>query len=195
MSEALSRTSPMLVIISGVPGTGKSTLAGLLRQHLGWPVFDRDRFKEAMFDASGIAIDALTQGQSRELGSMAESAMIVAASEVIGAGHSCIVESFFRPEASGSGLGRLVSGSTARQVHCVTPAEVSIARYRTRFERGGRHPVHLDHLEASDRQAEPLPRSALQPVPLAIPLLNVETHRGYAPSLDDIVRFCCGETP
>lgn len=180
---------PILVIVSGVPGTGKSTLTRYLRQVLGWPAFNLDPIKEILFDASTLPVTALTPPMSHQLGTMAEAAMVAMATEVIHAGRPCIVESFFRPEAAGA-LRHVVAVSNARQVHCVTPAAVSIARYRERFERGERHPVHLDGQEAAARSADPLPADALLPVPLGIPLLTVETEAGYLPSLEAIVRFC-----
>lgn len=188
--DSLSR--PNLVIITGVPGTGKSTLARTLSLRLAWRVFHHDDIKERLYDASGIAIADLNQETSRHFGAMAEAAVLAAAGETLRAGFPCIIESFFRPESPPPALALLVRESSATQVHCVTPAAVSIARYRARHERGERHPVHLDQIEASERASDPLPDSALTPVPLGIPVLTVDTQSGYTPGLHDIVAFCTG---
>lgn len=183
---------PTLVIVSGAPGTGKSTLTRHLRECLGWPVLNLDHFKETLFDASGMRVEELTRSVSRQLGAMAEAAMLEAASELLQSRVSCIVESFFWPEPA-QRLRPIAALGHARQIHCVTPAAVSIARYRERFERGERHPVHLDWQEAEHRATEPLPDEALQPVPLGVPVLTVRTEAGYVPSLDAIVHFCTAE--
>jgi predicted kinase len=185
---------PILVIVSGVPGTGKTTLTRSLRESTGWPVFNHDRIKETLFDAAGWQVHNLTQRVSRQLGTMAEQVMLAMAAELLRSGTPCIIESFFRPEAATPLQDVVVLGNT-RQVHCATPAAVSIERYRKRFERGERHPVHMDGLEAAERAADPLPEAALRPVPLGVPVLPVVTATGYAPSLDAIVRFCTMEFP
>src|SRR6266550_1547389 len=46
-----------LVVFSGLPGTGKSTLAEAAGRTLGWPVFAKDRLEAALW-RSGIARDA-----------------------------------------------------------------------------------------------------------------------------------------
>jgi predicted kinase len=185
---------PILVIVSGVPGTGKTTLTRSLRQQTGWPAFNLDRIKEALFDAAGWQVPNLTQPVSHQLGAMAERAMLAMAAELLRSGKPCIVESFFRPEAATS-LQDVVALGNTRQVHCATPAAVSIGRYRERFERGERHPVHMDGVEAAERAADPLPMEALLPVPLDVPVLQVDTTTGYAPAFDTIVRFCTMEFP
>ena len=48
-----SASLPTLVLISGMPATGKSTLAVELADQLGWPVFTKDTFKELLFDVAG----------------------------------------------------------------------------------------------------------------------------------------------
>ena len=46
----------MLIIVSGAPGTGKSTLAHLMGRRLGWPVISRDEIREGLVHA-GIQDD------------------------------------------------------------------------------------------------------------------------------------------
>jgi predicted kinase len=48
---------PSLVVFSGLPGTGKSSLAEAAGRALGWPVFTKDRLEAALW-RSGIARDA-----------------------------------------------------------------------------------------------------------------------------------------
>jgi predicted kinase len=186
---------PVLVIVSGVPGAGKTTLASILRRRLGWPLLNKDRIKETMFDASGLGLDDLSQPESRALGVYADAVMYDVARELLRAQVSCILESNFQPDRAAPCLAALAAQANARQVHCAVPPEVSIARYRTRIETGRRHPVHLDHLEAATRAADPIPASDLRPVPLEVPLLSINTERGYHPDLDSILAFCAPGVP
>ncbi len=180
---------PFLVIVSGVPGAGKTTLGTALRDLLCWPLLSKDRFKEHLFDASGMTPGDLDQSTSRTLGTLADAALHAVVMELLAARCSCIVESFFLPERAAPLLADLAAISNARQLHCTVPAAVSIARYHERYESGLRHPVHLDHLEAGDRAVDPIPEANLRPVPLDVPLLLVNTVRGYAPAMESILTF------
>ena len=44
-----------LIIIAGMPATGKSTLAKSLSAELSLPILEKDEIKEAMFDTLGYA--------------------------------------------------------------------------------------------------------------------------------------------
>ncbi len=43
-------STPTLVLMAGMPGAGKSTLALALGQELGWPVLDKDTVKAALLE-------------------------------------------------------------------------------------------------------------------------------------------------
>lgn len=44
---------PTVVVISGPPGSGKTSLAAALSARLGWPTVARDAVKAGMVDAAG----------------------------------------------------------------------------------------------------------------------------------------------
>ncbi len=44
----------MLILMAGLPGTGKSTLGGALADELGGTVIDKDRVRAALFNAADI---------------------------------------------------------------------------------------------------------------------------------------------
>jgi len=43
-----------MIVVSGAPGTGKSTVAAALGAGLGWPVLALDAIKEALADVLGL---------------------------------------------------------------------------------------------------------------------------------------------
>jgi len=47
-------TAGWIVALAGLPGTGKSALAAELVRVTGWPVFDKDRVRAALFGPDGV---------------------------------------------------------------------------------------------------------------------------------------------
>jgi predicted ATPase len=54
----MSSDVPTLVLMVGLPGAGKSTLALALGRALGWPVVDKDIFDAVARTAGGTPVDA-----------------------------------------------------------------------------------------------------------------------------------------
>jgi len=48
---------PQIIVVSGHPGAGKSTLANSLADKLGWPVFSMDTVATSLRDNAGMSID------------------------------------------------------------------------------------------------------------------------------------------
>ena len=59
-------THPAFVVVSGLPGSGKSTVARALAPRLGLPILDKDEILERLFDRRGIGDAAWRRQLSRE---------------------------------------------------------------------------------------------------------------------------------
>ena len=124
-------------MVSGPPGSGKSTLSRPIADELRLPLIAKDAIKEALMDVLGYPASV---EESRTLGRAAVVAMLnVAASSQDGA----VLDSTFFPYA----FAQLTAlpGSLV-EVHCSCPRAVAVARYTARS--ATRHAGHLD----SDRQ-------------------------------------------
>lgn len=129
----------LLIITTGPPGAGKTTIARDLGRRLSLPVLHKDAFKEAIVDEIGAADLAGSQLAGRA----AFAALYAGAMALLDAGASVIVEANFGRRRSEDGLRPLVSraGETVI-VQCEAPASVVVDRYRERI--GSRHPAHFD---------------------------------------------------
>ena len=121
-----------LIVVTGAPGAGKTTLALALAKELRIPLLAKDDVKEALFDALGTG----DRAWSRRLGSATYEVLFAVAARLLESGVDCILESNF---SDGEPLRRLPARRTV-QVLCAAPADVVLERYARRR----RHPGHLD---------------------------------------------------
>jgi len=179
---------PTLVIVSGLPATGKSTLARDLRSALDWPLIAKDTIKESLADALPASA-TIDRARSQEIGKQAITALLVMLRELLETHTSCVVEGNFLPWLAADDLAPFFPICNARQVHCSIPGDLVLKRYRERAEAGVRHRVHADY-DAIDDLARRIKEGGGDPLPLDIPLLDVNTLDGFDPGLATILDFC-----
>ena len=186
--EALAPPKPLLVLVSGAPATGKTTLARRLADTLALPLLARDTITNIVADAFGAP--AQDQREARVQATFAIYYGLL--DEFARAGLSVVTETNFHCGVSERDLRPRVARARAVLIHCQTAREVSVRRFIERFERGERHPASFDgeriaRLHAGEPQAAW--ERAVEPVALAIPTLRIDTTCGYAPDFAAIVAF------
>ncbi|HNP74285.1 MAG TPA: AAA family ATPase [Kouleothrix sp.] len=151
--------TPLLMIISGPPCSGKTTLGAWLAAELRLPLFHRDAFKELLFDTLGW--DDLAWSQ--RLGGASYALLYHTAEALLRAGRSLIVESNFDPAHDHERLRALAEQHPflPLQVRCMADGPVLFERFKRRTESGTRHPGHLDHLNVA--VYEPVAREGAGP--------------------------------
>lgn len=127
-----------VIVVSGLPCSGKSTLAMHLHQALHWPLFAKDAFKESLFDSLGIG----DREWSRKLSEAAYELLFAQALESVRRHESCIVEGNFRAGRFEERFRELATSATLSQAHCHAPPETLIHRFRERMP--SRHVGHVD---------------------------------------------------
>jgi len=167
----------LAVIVNGLPGSGKTSLAPRLSVALGLPLLSKDAIKETMADTIGVTppsdYDPLAWNQ----------VLGAAASETIWTllGHSpcgAVVEA---PHLANvrhfaiAGLARAhIADHEVQEVWCDVPAEVARARYEARV--ATRHPIHCDDRDISAEWAywltvaRPLAIGAVHRVDTSVPV-------------------------
>jgi predicted kinase len=131
----------LFVVISGSPGSGKSSVAEPLARALDLPLLTKDTIKEALGDVLGAA----NREESQRLGDAARHAMLEVAKAQVGA----VIESTWQPDLARLELAAL--DAPIVEVHVAVPVDEAIRRYAERA--GERHPVHFDEQNVADRDA------------------------------------------
>jgi predicted kinase len=181
----MQSSAPTLLIVSGAPASGKTTLARRLASDLRLPLLQRDELKEGLADALGAPQDVAA---STQLGAGAYAMLYLVAGRVIEAGTGLIIESNFRRGVSEGELNPLLAWSDAGLIHCAAAHEVVLTRYPERTQRGERHAAHLD-ADRAGALAKDLADGLFEPLNLAIPRLLVDTTDGWRPAYEEIRDF------
>ena len=142
---------PTLLVVTGHPGTGKTTLARRLLKDLRLPLFEKDAIKELLYEELGWSDRAWSQ----RLGRAAIALLYQCAEQTLAAGVSILMEGNLDPALAAPSLLNLRASTGCRfaQIVCRAEQETLLARYHQRWTAGSRHPGHADGVALDELRA------------------------------------------
>ena len=139
---------PMLIIVSGAPSSGKTSIGRKIARELGLPFVFKDGIKEMLFDTLGWSDKEWTEQLN-----LATYAILFHFMQVqLEANLSFVVESDFKPDehtAKFKELNRKFDFKPV-QVQCQASDKVLLERFQERAKKGDRHPGHMDQANLED---------------------------------------------
>ncbi|GCE07725.1 AAA family ATPase [Dictyobacter aurantiacus] len=164
---------PTLIIVNGLPGSGKTTLSRRLAVDVPLPIFSRDGIYETLYDA----LDCNSHGMPPLLAKSTFTLLYYVLGSVLAGGQSVIVEGFFgRPDLRGAEFRELQSKHDFEplQILCQADGAVLVERFMARIGAEGRHSGHPD-VAWLEENKQRLLQGRLTPMPLNGQIVEVDT--------------------
>lgn len=178
---------PTLIIIHGLPATGKTTLGQAIADKLHLPFLSRDAFKERLFDSMNIENPDVAW--SRRLGAASFEMTYLAIEQLLSVGMSCITETCWTPKFAEPVFSKMIANYQPNliQIFVKSDSNTRLERYKTRAETD-RHQAHmdLDRLKTQDNNSKDAsPTNS----PLNLPglLIEIDTTDFSVVDIDSIV--------
>lgn len=179
MSEIL----PVLIVVTGSPATGKTTIARSLSEEMRLPLVSKDSIKEELYDS----LEGAEPSDSHRLGYAAIRLMTSWARRLLEKDVTIIVESNFKSSLSVGDLRELFEISRPVLVQCMAPESDVLDRYIERSQEGERHPVH-DDANHVDELRKDLERGEYDLRHLEVPSITIDTSGDEASDIADLAR-------
>lgn len=131
-------STPLLVVIQGAPGSGKTVLANKLRKDIDWPILGKDNLKELLFET----ISQSDMTFSRLQGAVAFDMLYAFAKRFLAEGQPVVIEGAFWKNASRKEIAVILEETGARYLELFCHVDEEIRQER--FAERRRHSAHMD---------------------------------------------------
>ena len=131
--------APLVVVVTGPPAAGKTTIARELAERLELPLLEKDAIKEVLYDTLGHG----NRARSRQVGGAAFELLLDLTARLLRAGVSLVLEANFAVETAERWFAQLPP-CRVLQLLVTAPDDAVLGRYVARAVSGDRHPGHAD---------------------------------------------------
>jgi 2-phosphoglycerate kinase len=166
---------PLMIIMSGAPGSGKTTLAGVLADYLRLPNISRDDVLRGMEMTRGGAINRGGEGVQAYFGVL---------ENLIHSGISIVTDgTLYRGLSEKDVKERFVPIATVINVHTRAQNEYDRFVARERERNGWSDEWVKSHLN----KLKEIYNDTVDPLDFGVPVIEVDATDGYEPSIDDVL--------
>jgi predicted kinase len=178
------RNRPFAVVISGAPGSGKTTLGWQLSRVLHVPFLSRDDIKTGLH----VTHRSDDPAETLRFSVQAFKTFYAAAQSLLEAGVSMVIEAAFHAGVSEPSIAELAYHADIAHIALTTDPATALHRYRERALAGLRHPAH-DDIRYADEMASGRKDVGVYQLNIPYPTLLVNGADGWNPPLTEMAEF------
>ncbi len=179
-------SKPKCIIVSGRPGSGKTTLSKRLAERLWMPVISRDEIMEGHVNTYGVKHDQLPP----DTNGVVSDFFFETANQYLAGKISVVIEAAFQHKVWEPRMPKILELGTPFIVVCSVDGMVAAKRHLQRgLDDPNREFYHSDKRVAIYRETgEMSPPGNYAPPNFDVPTVHVSTEGQYSPSMDDLVK-------
>lgn len=189
-TEIIQMNKPLLLVVTGTPASGKTTLAHMLAGKINCPLISRDELKEGLVNTLNLAHTQLEKSVDMHVyDTFFETINLLISKQI-----SIIAEAAFQHKLWKPKLLELSGRADIKIIICSCSIDLVKNRFANRLlHNADRERYHGDQSVAASKEQVDALIENYQPIQMNVPTLQVDTSDNYNPGIDAIISFIKGK--
>ncbi len=167
--------NPKLILISGLPASGKTILSKKIAERFALPVFGSDAIKEVMYD--GLQWKGLAEKTLNDMGKTSFELLYYVLQSCLKSPIATVVEGNFHPDWNNERIKTMISENSAEvfYIYCSANKEAVEKRFKERAVSDSRHLGHRDAIKMHDKKFMQNLHEVNQPLEIGVDVFEFDT--------------------